>query len=168
SVGDLLFAVNLTRIGIYQSVNIFIPPDFTGLSSTTQVWTSFTNDYNPNSLRLLQVGSTDSVAPNWWEIQIQNIRVTLDRSNDPSQGDFVKGTTQYVRLFAVTSPSIAGRYFFKVFLNGTSIGAKNFPTLVVKASKDPAYISGVLRYAEDKDPSLIGTPIQLRPGEGAW
>ena len=166
SVGDLLFAVNLTRVGVYQSVNIFIPPDFTGLSGTTQVWTSFTNDYNPNSLRLVHVGSTDSVAPNWWEIQIQNIRDTLS-STDPSRGLFKNDTIQYVRLFAITSPAIAGRYFFKVFLNDTSIGANNFPTLVVKASKDPAYISGVLRYAENSNSSLIGQPIRLRPGEGA-
>src|SRR5208282_209997 len=166
TVGDLLFAVTLRRIGIYQSVNIFIPPDFTGLSGTTQVWTSFTNDYNPNSLRFLQVGSTDSVAPNWWEIQIQNIIVT-PFTTDPAKGEFQNDTTEYVRLFAVTSPTIAGRYFFKVFLNDTSIGANNFPTLVVKASKDPAYISGVLRYAENKNVSLIGKPIRLRPGEGA-
>src|SRR5208282_3691563 len=123
--------------------------------------------YNPNDLRFLQAPSRDTVAPNWWLIQIQNIRVTAF-TTDPSRGEFQEGTTEYVWLFAVTLPTIAGRYFFKVFLNDTSIGANNFPTLVVKASKDPAYISGVLRYAENKDPSLIGKPIQLRPGEGAW
>src|SRR5208282_2461885 len=164
----------------------------------------FTNNYDPSALacgndprtgelichptlRLNQVGSTDAVAPNWWEVQIQNLKVScgpLDLTlgpdglpkcplvfaggSDPTRGQFLANTTQYVRLFAVTSPTIAGRYFFKVFLNDTSIGANNFPTLVVKASKDPAYISGVLRYAENKDPSLIGKPIQLRPGEGAW
>jgi hypothetical protein len=199
SVGDLLFAINLTAplvvpnqylgFGTYQSVNIYIPPDFTGLSSTTQVWSSFTNNYNPNDLRFLHLGSTDTIAPNWWLIQIQNIKITCGNyqhdstkpgycphpfdgftgpePTNPSVVQFLSGTTQYVRLFAVTSPTIAGRYFFKVFLNGTSIGANNFPTLVVKASKDPAYISGVLRYAENKNTSLVGKPIQLRPGEGA-
>jgi hypothetical protein len=166
TVGDLLFAINLTRVGIYQAVTIYIDPDFTGLSSSTQVWTSFTNDYNPDVLRFGKIGSSDSVAPNWWEVQIQNIEVTPFTTN-PSEGKFQVDTTEYVRLFAVTSPTIAGRYFFKVFLNDTSIGAENFPTLVVKASKDPAYISGVLRYATNKDPSLIGKPIELRPGEGA-
>jgi hypothetical protein len=203
SVGDLLFAVRLTHRGIYQTVNIYIPPDFTGLSSTTQIWTSFTNNYNPSALacatdvktseiichptlRLNQAPPSDTVAPNWSLIQIQNLKVSCEPLNltiasdglpacgpafvgvtDPTKGQFLEGTTEYVRLFAVTSPTIAGRYFFKVFLNSTSIGAYNFPTLVVKASKDPAYISGVLRYAENKDPSLIGKPIQLRPGEGA-
>src|SRR5208282_3948033 len=182
SVGDLLFAITLTQPGIYQTVNIFIPPDFTGISGTTQIWTSFTNNYNPSALpcfidtrdeiicqptlRLNKVGSTDSVAPNWWEIQIQNFRVSLDSSN-VSQGKFQVGSIQYVRIFAITSPAIAGRYFFKALLNDTSIGANNFPTLVVKASKDPAYISGVLRYAENKNTSLVGEPIRLRPGEGA-
>src|SRR5208282_2445570 len=163
----------------------------------------FTNNYDPSALacgndprtgelichptlRLNQVGSTDAVAPNWWEVQIQNLKVScgpLDLTlgpdglpkcplvfaggSDPTRGQFLEGTTEYVRFFAITSPTIAGRYFFKVFLNDTSIGASNFPTLVVKASKDPAYISGVLRYAENRDPSLIGKPIQLRPGEGA-
>ncbi|MFI5448721.1 MAG: carboxypeptidase-like regulatory domain-containing protein [Candidatus Bathyarchaeia archaeon] len=201
SIGDLLFAVTLDRVGIYSTVSIFIPPDFTGLSITTQVWTSFTNNYNPSSLgcslgptgktdcsttlRLIQVSSTDSVAPNWWEIQIQSLAVTCGGpiQPDPSKpnycplnlltptnvenGRFFQDTTQYIRVFAVTSPAIAGRYFFKAFLNDTSIGANLFPTLVVKASKDPAYISGVLRYAENKNPSLVGKPIQLRPGEGA-
>src|SRR5208282_1142791 len=204
SVGDLLFAVNLTKYGIYQSVSIYIDPDFSGLSSTTQVWTSFTNNYNPSAqacvlnpanheevchptLRFGSVGSTDAVAPNWWEVQIQNLKVScpgpIDNTigpdglprcplsfvggTDPSRGQFQANTTEYIRIFGVTSPTIAGRYFFKIFLNDTSIGANNFPTLVVKASKDPAYISGVLRYAENKNTSLVGEPIRLRPGEGA-
>src|SRR5208282_2813483 len=170
--------------GTYSGVVIYIPPDFTGLSGSTQIWTSFTNNYNPNSLRFGSLGSTNSIAPNWWQIQVQNIKVTcgiyqpspllprycphpFDGFTDPTKEQFLANTTQYVRLFAVTSPTTAGRYFFKVFLNDTSIGANNFPTLVVKASKDPAYISGVLRYAENKNVSLIGKPIRLRPGEGA-
>ncbi len=67
----------------------------------------------------------------------------------------------------------AGRYFFKAFFNlGThgsqiSIGAKNFPTLVVKASKDPAYISGTLRNSGYHNPSQAGKPIILPTGTGA-
>jgi hypothetical protein len=74
---------------------------------------------------------------------------------------------QYIRLFEVTSPSTAGRYFFKAFINSISIGAENFPTLVVKASRDPAYISGVLRDSGDRNASRAGQPITLQYGTGA-
>jgi hypothetical protein len=71
----------------------------------------------------------------------------------------------------VTSPLIAGRYFFKAFYNvgggEVSIGANVFPTLVVKASKDPAYISGTLRNSGYHDPSKAGQPIILPTGTGA-
>jgi len=67
----------------------------------------------------------------------------------------------------VTSPTTAGRYFFKAFINGHSIGAGNFPTLVVKASRDPATISGTLRDLGDRNFARAGQPINLAPGRGA-
>jgi hypothetical protein len=75
--------------------------------------------------------------------------------------------TEYIRLFQVASPTTAGRYFFKAFINGVSIGAQNFPTLVVKASRDPAYISGVLREWGDRNFTAVGQPINLAYGTGA-
>jgi hypothetical protein len=74
---------------------------------------------------------------------------------------------QYIRLFDVTSPTTAGRYFFKAFIDGRSIGASNFPTLVVKASRDPATISGTLRDLGNRHPARAGKPIYLAPGMGA-
>ena len=67
----------------------------------------------------------------------------------------------------MASPLTAGRYFFKAFINGVSIGASNFPTLVVKASRDPAYISGVLREFGDRNSTRAGQPITLPNGTGA-
>jgi hypothetical protein len=163
SVGDLLFTVNLTKVGHYSSIDIYVPPDFTGLT-TSHVWTSFTNNYNPNSLSL---GSGDSnIGPNWSRISVKNLTVTSTETHVASR-IFKANQTQYVRAFKVTSPSIAGRYFFKVFINGTSIGAGNFPTVVAKASRDPAYISGTLRDLGSTNPSLAGQPISISNGTGA-
>ncbi|HXX72179.1 MAG TPA: carboxypeptidase-like regulatory domain-containing protein [Candidatus Acidoferrales bacterium] len=154
------------------SLVIYIPPEFTGLT-IGNVWTSFTNDYNPNSIRLSRQSSADETGPNWWEINVQNIIVTNTPSHyfrfGPlvSQRIFTVNQTQYVRLFQVTSPTTAGRYFFKAFINGASIGAENFPTLVVKGSRDPATISGTLRDLGNRNPYRAGKPIYLSPGEGA-
>jgi hypothetical protein len=165
SVGDLLFLVNLTinkdeDSTFYRSVDIYIPPDFTGLT-ISKVWSSFTNDYDPDSISL---GSGDSsIGPNWSKVSVKNLNVTSGPT-DVANRTFEANQPQYIRIFQVTSPSIAGRYFFKVFINGASIGAENFPTVVVKASRDPAYISGVLR---DADNTSAGQPISILDGTGA-
>ena len=67
----------------------------------------------------------------------------------------------------MTSPLTAGRYFFKAFINGISIGASNFPTLIVKGSRDPAYISGTLRdLGVQRNVTNAGQPIILPNGYG--
>jgi hypothetical protein len=155
------------------SLSIYIPPEFTGLA-IAKLWSSFTNNYDPNSIRLSRQSSGDEIAPNWWQISIQNIIVTNSPSHFPpengplvSQRVFLANQTQYIRLFEVTSPTTAGRYFFKAFINGVSIGAENFPTLVVKASRDPATISGILRDLGNVNPLRAGMPIVLQNGAGA-
>jgi hypothetical protein len=153
SIGDLLFSVNLTRAGHYDSIEVYIPSDFTGLT-TSKVWTSFTNDYNPNSLSV-----------SGGQLSVKNLTVTRHYANAANR-TFIANETQYIRIFQITSPSIAGRYFFKTFINGTAY-AKEFPTVVVKASRDPAYISGVLRDAGNTGTSLAGKPIDLANGYGA-
>jgi hypothetical protein len=158
SVGDLLFSVNL-KVGNYSSIEIDIPSDFTGLT-TSQVWTSFTNDYSHISV------SPSSVTINTVLNVTDNPALLKSCGIDGScvaQGIFKANQSQYVRLFDVTSPSTAGRYFFKVFINRVSIGANNFPTLVVKASRDPAYISGVLRDSGKPNSTNAGRPIGCSP-----
>jgi hypothetical protein len=182
STGDLLFSVSLTsnstntvngvsNATLYRAVDIYVPPDFTGLT-TSRLWSSFTNNYDSNSIRLSRQSSTDQIGPSWWRITISNVIVTSDESQFEtnsslvSQRIFLANQTQYIRLFQITSPVLAGRYFFKVFINGTSVGSANFPTLVVKASRDPAYISGTLRDAGNIDPTVYGEPITLSEGSG--
>ena len=157
-------------ISVSVSLDIYIPPEFTGLT-IGNVWSSFTNNYDSHSIRLSRQSSADEIAPNWWDISIQNLIVTHSPNSylSPLVGQrvFRVAQTQYVRLFQVTSPTTAGRYFFKAFINGVSIGAENFPTLVVKASRDPATISGTLRDLGDRNPTRAGQPIFLAPGTGA-
>lgn len=167
SIGDLLFSVNLNRTGHYWSVDIYIPPDFTGLT-ISKVWTSFTNNYDPDSISLSRLSANDRIGPNWWKVSVENLTVPTDpASADVANRTFAANQSQYVRIFQVTSPSIAGRYFFKTFINGTSTNAKNFPTVVVKASRDPAYISGVLRDMGNTNASLAGQPISIPDDTGA-
>jgi hypothetical protein len=186
STGDLVFAVTLDvnqtskrtiQVNGYSvddanlySLDIYVPPDFSGIT-LGRLWTSFTNDYDSHVISLGQ-GSGD-IAPNWWEISLQNLIVTSDFALSSIHNDltahsvFLANQTQYIRLFQVTSPSSAGRYFFKVFINGTSIQTRNFPTLVVKASKDPAYISGTLKDLGNRNVTNTGRPINLAAGYGA-
>jgi len=216
SVGDLLFTVTLepnatpflcdvsptpgppprpSRLQFSDcqfTLDLYIPPDFTGLS-IGNVWTSFTNNYDSHYIRLSRQSSGDEIAPNWWKISIQDVNVTCvparaDPTTTPIHPNpiFLAYPTcspnpltpppypatyqtkpQYIRLFQVTSPTTAGRYFFKAFINGQSIGARKFPTIVVKGSRDPATISGTLRDLGDRDPSRAGQPIFLVPGTGA-
>ena len=156
------------------SINLYVPPDFSGLASS-KTWTSFGNNYNPNLISVSRQSSSDQVGPNWWKITISSLIVT----NTPSlyqtvgagplvgQRVFVVNRSQYIRLFQVTSPLTAGRYFFKVFIDGASIGASNFPTIMVKGSKDPAYISGTLRDLGERNVTNAGQPIDLPNGAGA-
>jgi len=181
SVGDLLFTVtlqpdtsqpwcgdyNLTLGNCRLSVDIYIPPDFSNLAMSN-LWTSFTNDYDPHSLSLSRQSSSDQIGPNWWKVTISNLNFTsIPWHANPTKRVFLVSKAQYVRLFQVTSPTTAGRYFFKAFINGKSIGAKNFPTLLVKASRDPAYISGRLRDLGDRNVTNAGGNITLPEGYGA-
>jgi hypothetical protein len=184
SVGDLLFTValnassskrtvqNVPDAALYSSIEIYIPPDFSGLT-IGNLWTSFTNSYDPHSLQLSRLSPSDQIAPNWWRITVYNLIVTSDLAypkdniNMTANRIFLENQTQYIRLFQVTSPSTAGRYFFKAFLNGTSIGSGKFPTIIVKASRDPGYISGTLREFGDRNARRAGQPITLPNGTGA-
>jgi hypothetical protein len=171
SVGDLLFTVTLglnsTTPSGHTEVAIFIPPDFSGLT-IGRVWTSFTNNYDSHFLSLSKLSSSDRVGPSWWEITIRNLFLTKDPDKANSANmTFVANQTQYVRVFQVTSPVTAGRYFFKASTNGTLTDPNTFPTIVVKGSRDPAFISGVLRDSGEHNASLRGQPIQLANGTGA-
>ena len=86
STGDLLFTVtpdaswlvlpNGTHVNrILASISIYIPPDFSGLS-ISNLWTSFSNNYDHNSISISRQSSSDQIGPNWWRVLIQNLILT--------------------------------------------------------------------------------------------
>ena len=138
STGDISLKFRLCSE--VSSIAIYLPPEFTFLQSdTTSVWTSITNDYNLISMNKL--GSNDPIGPSWWSVRITS---------------YIAPGNYTVRLFNVQAPEVCGRYFVKVFIDGKSIGAENFPTIVVKGGLYPAYISGRVLNADN---GQYGEPV---------
>ncbi|MGQ9542501.1 MAG: hypothetical protein ACUVTM_00215 [Candidatus Bathyarchaeia archaeon] len=158
--GDLVF--NITIQTKRRTIALYIPYEFGLKQDTTHVWSSITNDYR--FISLSRLSGRDPVAPNWFRVTVSN------GSSSIWSGSHI------IRLFNVTAPSIVGRYFFKIFIDGSSIGAENFPTLVVSADPNPAYISGTVldcssgffryTYGYGGYTYGYGGPIQLREPEG--
>ncbi|MGC8961279.1 MAG: carboxypeptidase-like regulatory domain-containing protein, partial [Candidatus Bathyarchaeia archaeon] len=149
TVGDLFF--NITTQARRRTIAVYIPPEFTINRDLTYVWTSVTNDYNYVSLSTLS--NRDPIAPNWQRILVSN-----------GTGGIAPGS-HFIRVFNVSAPSIVGQYFFKIYVDGASIGAKNFPTVVVSADPNPAYISGTVLDGST-DPLRYGHPVKLEEPEG--
>jgi len=158
TVGDLLF--NITLNGPRSSISIYIPPEFEGLTSgnTTNIWTSVTNDYK--FISVSKMPATDAIGPNWWKVTIST-----------PFGSSIPAGWHLVKIFDLKAPSIAGRYFFKIFtrllgsLFETSIGSPNFPTLVAKDELNPAYISGRVLYGGNEYYGYYyGLPVNV-PGK---
>jgi len=161
TTGDLLF--NVTTQTTNRTISIYIPYEFGVRTSRTYIWSSITNDYGYISISRLS--DRDPIAPKWFRVTVYN-----------GTSSILPGS-HLIRLFNVTAPGIVGRYFFKVFIDGRSIGANNFPTLVVSADLNPAYISGTVldcssgffRYKygyEYEYRYAYGSPIQLKGSEG--
>jgi hypothetical protein len=139
-------SLSLTLNSDASSVLIFVPPEFSFLQAdTTSVWTSITNNYR--SLALSRGGGNDAMAPSWWAVRIENATIPAG--------------TYTVRMFNVKAPSVCGRYFMKVLVDGESIGPENFPTIVVEGGLDPAYISGRVMNGEE---GQYGLPVKV-PGK---
>jgi hypothetical protein len=143
TVGDI--SLNVTLNTGASSMWIFLPPEFSFLQTgTASMWTSITNNYR--SLAVTRAGSTDAVAPSWWGVRIENTTIPVG--------------TYTVKMFNVRAPSVCGRYFMKILVDGESIGAENFPTIVVEGSLNPAYISGRVLNGEEEQ---YGLPVEV-PG----
>jgi len=150
TVGDLSFLVSLS--GSRRRIDIYIPPEFQVTSSKSYVWSNITNNYG--NIGISKASSLDRIAPSWYDVSISNGTRGIERGN------------YSVRIFNVTAPSIVGRYFFKVFTDRTSIGAKNFPSVVVSADPNPAYVSGTIRYGGRLANYSYGAPIWLNATSG--
>ena len=156
TVGDLSFLISSGSAT--KRIDIYIPPEFQVTASKKYVWSNITNNYG--NIGISKVSSSDRRAPNWY-------RVSVTSETQMDSGSYS------VRVFNVTAPSIVGRYFFKVLTDGTSIDTKDFPTVVVSADPNPAYVSGTIRYGGrltnySHGPPIgkYGAPIKLNPEEG--
>jgi hypothetical protein len=158
-----------------MGVDILIPPGF-AIPGVPQVVSTITNDYS--AIAVARISSDDRYAPGW-----TMVRVLADAGFDAAsptgtpyydhQGIYftAAGEWYYVRVNGVIAPSIAGRYLFKILLEGgtpsicgeegtgTGVGllpggscsefipTENWPVMLVKGEIDPAIITGTLRYA---------------------
>jgi hypothetical protein len=162
TTGDLIFAINATEAseGSYPlnftEWDILLPPEFTFSQDTSNLVTTVTN--NPyNAWTAGTLSAYDRYAPGW-----SLIRIVADPQHDINFTS--TGEWYYARLNGVTAPTVAGKYFFKMFMAGGSSGpywvpTENWPVLLVKGELDPAIITGTIRYG-GYNASLYGNPIQ--------
>jgi len=180
SQGDLIFAINATagweqptgsgstKVSHFDYLSIAIPPEFT-IPYAEQVVTTITNNY-ANVFVDQKVSVYDRYAPGWHLVTI---------NADPQNPITFSSDSEwyYVRINGVTAPSIAGKYFFKIFLYNAPIKSspspapntpeneikywvptQNWPVLLVKGELDPAIITGTIRYG-GYNSTLYGKPI---------
>jgi hypothetical protein len=170
STGDLIFAINATgayrnTAHAYTSFFILIPPEFT-LPDASQIVTTITNNAGP-FIRMYTLSPYDRYAPGWTVIRIYS-----DSNNFGNQAIRFNSTADqwyYVRINGVTAPTVAGRYFFKMYLRGSGatggiaerywVPTENWPVMLVKGELDPAIITGTIRYA-GYNSTLYGQGIQ--------
>jgi hypothetical protein len=184
--GDLIIAINFTTHGIdesalkdyyaYDDVIIYVPPEFKppvdwASYDTSNIIASWDNRYVDYGV--VKADVKDAFGPGWWVIQIWST-INFTRANNYKEW-------YYIRLNGMTAPEIAGRYFFKIFLNESwpivnsvdetgnnikpvtsTMPVENWPVLLVKGEVDPGIIEGTVRYGA-WNTTLYNQPLQV-PG----
>ena len=126
STGDLIFAINSTTTSTkgWGSIVILLPPGFTSMMDGSNIVSTITNSHS--GVYVGKLSPFDRYAPGWTAFQIsvdgsiiQNAKTGLIQNHQ-----FINFTSAkewyYVRINGVTAPTIAGRYFFKILLGGSS------------------------------------------------
>jgi hypothetical protein len=142
SVGDLQF--DFVIVGTVNAIRIWVPPEFQWLAPTKyeSVWTDITNDYE--YVYIATATSYDSVAPGW-----TSVTIGLDNGND--DGLTIGAGEYHVRFFNLRAPEAAGLYHFKIYyttnygVSFLSIGAENYPIIIVKNELNPAWVEVTVR-----------------------
>ena len=111
----------------WDTLSIMIPPEFI-VKDASQIVTTVTNSYD--NIWVGRLSPDDRYAPGWTLVLI-----TTDSTEDASSTgtyynhQFINFTNAdewyYVRINGVTAPSIAGRYFFKIFFYSNQASAAN-------------------------------------------
>ena len=138
-------------------------------NNNANIVTTITNNYG--SIFVTRADKNDPFAPSWWKIYIiappRGITFNFNTKFD---------NWYYIRINNMKAPAVAGRYFFKMFLNNSypihegtyptfiagTVPMENWPVLLVKGEVDPAIITGTIRYG-GLNSTLYGQPINL-PG----
>ncbi len=203
SIGDLIFAINFskpcvtptplpncaftpTQNFVYDSIAIYIPAPVFDKNGTlvqdgfepagginwdrgenTNIVTTITDNYE--NIFLTRADSNDPFEPGSWILYI-TAPIMFTAANKWSEW-------YYIRVNEIRAPHVAGRYFFKIFLDnhypvrsqnnalsliGSTMPMENWPVLLVKGEVDPAIIWGTVLYG-DKDSAFYGLPLNL-PG----
>jgi hypothetical protein len=197
SVGDLIFAVNFSQplaFGAnpnftYSTIAIYIPApvfDKTGAllqdgfepagginwdkGENTNIVTTITDNYA--NIFVTRADANDPFEPGSWLLYITaptNITFTAARH---------WSEWYYIRINQMRAPEVAGRYFFKTFLDdhypvrsqdtglaliSSTMPMENWPVVLVKGEVDPAIVWGTVRYGDPANGSLYGLPLNL-PG----
>jgi hypothetical protein len=147
SIGDLQFDVTVPAGSHIHRLQIWVPPEFRWASDLDPaaatarqeaVWTDITNDYE--FIAISTRNAYDAVAPGWRRLTIGEMGAFA-----PVARLTINAGTWHVRLFHLAAPSVAGIYHFKIYTDGLSIGAGNYPIIVVKAELNPAWIEVTVR-----------------------
>jgi hypothetical protein len=172
---------------------IDLPPGFKVNGGPSSIVSTITNSYDGINMQV--AGPYDRYCPGCTAIVVQADAISsatgvpaaicgslaCGTNNEYYNHQFINFTTAgewyYVRVNGVTAPSIAGRYFFKMWLGGLDgssttaqyylggeegvnptpysngiqpsqfIPTENWPVMLVKGEVDPAIITGTIRYA---------------------
>ena len=119
NMGDLIFAINFTSLNPvgagpegfdynYTDVFIYIPPEF-GMLDEAAISTSINVPYGGNAIAVVKADVKDPFGPNWWIVKVPGPINFLEANNWEEW--------YYIRINGVAAPKIAGKYFFKIFLN---------------------------------------------------
>ena len=195
TVGDFIIGINFSQPGKfpsnnlfrYWSITIYIPAPFKNkagfleqdgfepaginwdLGETTNIVTTLTDSYG--NISVTRAGSLDPFGPNWWMIRIGAGGGGMVFTA-PSWEEWY-----YIRINQMRAPVVAGRYFFKIFLDdhyptraqnnelnliSSTMPAENWPVVLVKGELDPAIAFGTIRYGGSNQ-AFYGMPLRL-PG----
>ena len=190
-VGDMIIGLNFSKpyafpntVFSYGSVTIYVPAPLKNkaglleqdgfepvgvnweLGEATNIVTTITDNYG--NIFVTKASPLDPFGPNWWMIRV----VASGAGIRFAQGhDY----WYYIRINQVRVPVVAGRYFFKIFLDDhfpvrcqndpgslmdSTMPAENWPVVLVKGDIDPGIIYGAIRYGGSHQ-ALYGLPLWL-------
>ncbi|MEM2227000.1 MAG: carboxypeptidase-like regulatory domain-containing protein, partial [Candidatus Bathyarchaeia archaeon] len=135
SKGDLIIALNYSAPNgdqsvtppVYTTVAIYIPAAFDAYGrytgegfippvdwakgDTSNILTTLTNDYE--RIWVGKADDKDPFGPGWWVVHIRWVYIDWRGTENMTRW-------YYIRLNGMTAPTVAGKYFFKIFLGTDS------------------------------------------------